>query len=489
MSAKAVKPMDEAAGGTVVWSVSAKPVSVHLNLEVVRGIEALLAAAPREFGRAVEAGGILLGRARQAAPDYWLVAVESFEAVEIEYVRGASWTLSNEDKKRLAASLRRHAKPGRDALAPVGWFRTHSRPGLFLDQHDFELFQQFFPDPSQVALVIRPEEEAPPVAGFFLWENGEIHRRSSYSTFPFRASALAPLAMRALPAPAASVVSVAAAHGAAAAPKPPRAAPSKRPLRNAPGYSLAWRKAVLWAPVAAGLAAAILWNPAPLANPQRNRVRTPAPPPEQSTRAVFPENEPAPPPVVVEPPPAAPKKAAAQRPSRVVRRELGALPPRREAPNPRLVTEAPPLAVANPVTVPGAASLRLELAPYLASATVEPARVSGIRRAVGSIPGLGFLKKKNKKPDFVAARPIHQVRPASPGHLAEEVPVRVKLLVSESGDVVSAELMGRRVNPELGSLAVDAAKRWKFAPAKEADAPVETEVVVQFRFGPGAGDL
>jgi len=66
----------------------------------------------------------------------------------------------------------------------VGFFRTHVRPGLFLDEHDFRTVQEFFADPNQVVLLVRPEPAGSLVAGFFFWEAGDMERSKSYRPFP-----------------------------------------------------------------------------------------------------------------------------------------------------------------------------------------------------------------------------------------------------------------------------------------------------------------
>ena len=71
-----------------------------------------------------------------------------------EHWRGASWTLSPKDRLKLGERLRRRQWPA--PLEPVGCFRSHTRPGLYLDQDDFGVFSQFFSDPNQVFLLVRP---------------------------------------------------------------------------------------------------------------------------------------------------------------------------------------------------------------------------------------------------------------------------------------------------------------------------------------------
>jgi TonB family protein len=172
----------------------------------------------------------------------------------------------------------------------------------------------------------------------------------------------------------------------------------------------------------------------------------------------------------------------------------------REVPKPARPVELPPpreaARTAPRMEMPAAPELtavaRLDRPPLvperklLAETAVEPAKPSAIRRAVGSIPGFGFLKRRKK--DFIAPRAIRQVRPTVPGLVADNDPVRVKVLVDEQGKVADAELVTRKSDPKLAALAIEAAREWQFKPATVNEKPVETELILQFRFPAGAND-
>jgi hypothetical protein len=64
-------------------------------------------------------------------------------------------------------------------------YRSHTRLGLYLDQDDQALIQNYFPGPNQVYLLVRPHASKTSVGGFFFWEEGTIHRQSTYLEFPF----------------------------------------------------------------------------------------------------------------------------------------------------------------------------------------------------------------------------------------------------------------------------------------------------------------
>jgi hypothetical protein len=83
---------------------------------------------------------------------------------------------------------------------PVGWYHSHTRSEIFLSETDQDIHQRFFPEPWQVALVLKPHTFEPTRGGFFFREaDGSIRGAASYREF-----ILDPLPMRPVPAPDAS---------------------------------------------------------------------------------------------------------------------------------------------------------------------------------------------------------------------------------------------------------------------------------------------
>ena len=161
-----------------VWEDPGDSIMVQITLDVVgrlgEAVQQSLGAGPR----GAEIGGILLGRSLSGPGR--MVQIEDFELVPCQHLRGASYTLAPKDRESLSAQLARR-KPGQ----VVGYFRSHTRPGLYLDQDDFAIVSRYFSDPSDVALVVRPSMDGPAVGGFFFWEEGDINRRAPYREFPF----------------------------------------------------------------------------------------------------------------------------------------------------------------------------------------------------------------------------------------------------------------------------------------------------------------
>ncbi len=173
------------------WEVKGSPVAVELSLSLIDRLKAVVQQSasipePTEIPRGREIGGILLGSKR----DDHTITVSDFELLPCEHRRGASYELSATDRTKLGDRLEKLGKKTRDQKLPVGFFRSHTRSGLYLDQSDHALLKQYFSEPWQVTLVVRPSQEGSPVAGLFFWENGEMDRHRSYLPFPFDSNLL-----------------------------------------------------------------------------------------------------------------------------------------------------------------------------------------------------------------------------------------------------------------------------------------------------------
>jgi TonB family protein len=157
---------------------------VHLGLDVVRRLRDAIDQAMRAADQDAEIGGLLLGEAERH--DAALVTVDDFELFPSAHARGPSYTLAASERAALRKRVRQRAESaGRHA---VGWFRTHKRAGLYMDQYDHTLMSELFSAPDEMALLIAPGPESK--AGFFFWEDGDIRRQAPYATFPFDDAAL-----------------------------------------------------------------------------------------------------------------------------------------------------------------------------------------------------------------------------------------------------------------------------------------------------------
>jgi len=501
-----------ASSGFEIWSVPGKPVSVHLRTSIAGRVRQL---ANESSGSAWETGGVLWGRVRDAGDDHFVVSIEQADILECDHSRGEVWALSDADRKE----LRKRLKQKNGDLRPVGFWRSHRRPGLYLDKRDFDLMREFFAEPWCVALCASPSGKA----GYFLWEEGEIHRTSSYREFelpqiaqpveaPRRkqpidrtrwaiAAGIALLALtlflsRSTTRSVETPFNMLSMH---AETKPGTVRlkwnPKSKVLDGAKGVTL-WiadgvdesrleltpdqvRSGVLdYRPINADVNFRIQVGPFSeslriIRNQQQiAAVTTPSQPATVAPTAVPSPLEPVPP---VKPerkskrskhPAEQPADPVSETPVRDLpvqrSREVDAPPPPQLALGPTRL-DRPPI----PNRVPELPKV---------TATVENPRVSPLKKAFGwmRIPGT------NRK-DFIPPKAVKQVQPHV--YSKEAASVAVRVAIDDRGNVWDADLLTKDIDGQLGLSALEAAKRWRFEPARVEDKPVGSNMVVRFHFG------
>lgn len=91
---------------------------------------------------------------------------------------------------------------------------------------------------------------------------------------------------------------------------------------------------------------------------------------------------------------------------------------------------------------------------------------------------------------YETAVPIREISPTVPtdlnSSLSEPISIEVQVEIDTAGKVVSAAPIGNltAVQKLLASRAVDAARLWRFEPARKNGDPVESESLLKFDFGP-----
>jgi proteasome lid subunit RPN8/RPN11 len=126
----------------------------------------------------LEIGGVLYGKRMEG----WLL-ITDFRKIETEYLTGPSFDLSEDDRTSLR-NLLAETQFEDPQVIPVGWFHSHTRSGIYLSEKDLELYREFFPEPWQVALVLRPERLGPVQGGyFFRAADGQVKADSSVLEF------------------------------------------------------------------------------------------------------------------------------------------------------------------------------------------------------------------------------------------------------------------------------------------------------------------
>src|SRR5215471_8242309 len=167
----------------ITWETTGKPVSVRLSGDVVwrlgLAVREGFKALPR---RGLETGGLLIGSVRNSG-GRMVVDVHDFEAIDSEHAFGPSYILSDPDRRLLQARILAHQRSGA-SRSIVGFYRSHTRPEYAITSDDQTLFASYFVKPSDVFLLIKSNEGAPPTGGFLIREGGRIVANTPYADFP-----------------------------------------------------------------------------------------------------------------------------------------------------------------------------------------------------------------------------------------------------------------------------------------------------------------
>ena len=161
------------AAGCALRITYSRPVMEELSLAASDGFNRLAKGG-------VEIGGVLFG-----VRDSDALKILTYRALACEYAFGPSFTLSDNDRRVLRDLL---TSPSTDSslsgMQPVGWYHSHTRSDVLLSEEDLQLFQQYFPEAWQIALVLRPHRFGPVRAGFFFREpDGSVQAAASCHEF------------------------------------------------------------------------------------------------------------------------------------------------------------------------------------------------------------------------------------------------------------------------------------------------------------------
>lgn len=164
------------------WNPYDSPISVHMHLDAVDGIAHDVAegfeSLPR---RGLEVGGLLLGRVETGEkPTVW---IERYQRIPCEHKFGPQFLLDDADKAGLEKAASAILAGGE--LAVVGLYRSHTRDGFHLDPPDFDLIRSYFSDVSDLILLIKPEGPTDIVARFYVHDSN-AGARGAGEPFPFR---------------------------------------------------------------------------------------------------------------------------------------------------------------------------------------------------------------------------------------------------------------------------------------------------------------
>ena len=172
-------------GAQLVWEAPQCPFTIEYSARVLDDIRLAVVDAFFSLPRGgAEIGGILLGRHEPGR-----VTISSYQPIECEHATGPSFTLSRNDEAKLREQLESLGS------AVVGWYHSHTRSELFLSDADLDICKRFFPEPWQIAIVMKPHTFQPMRMGVFFQESdGTIQASAPYSEM-----LLEPLPIRPVP--------------------------------------------------------------------------------------------------------------------------------------------------------------------------------------------------------------------------------------------------------------------------------------------------
>jgi len=159
--------------------------------------------------------------------------------------------------------------------------------------------------------------------------------------------------------------------------------------------------------------------------------------------------------------------------------------PQTATPNPlppiQTAVSLPPTIATPPAIAPGPQQL-------VSVVSLEPAEPGFLARGINRIPVVNLLQRRKFRSGdkFLPPVPARQVKPKLPIDWARDnghpPPVDVKVWIDKTGQVTRAELLSESPEPDIADLAANAALKWTFEPARVADRPVSSEMVMHFRF-------
>jgi hypothetical protein len=173
--------------GFLIWKAPGKAPSVKIGHDV---IERMTVDIMRGFGvtrrRGTEVGGILLGKISGAEEP--LVLIYDYETIPCEYSQGPSYLLSERDLHAFRHAVSQWGKEISPDQYVVGYFRSHTRDGLQLEEADVKVFHQHLKDPLAIALVVKPFATRAAEAAFFLQAGGRLQNKPTLPEFQFTRS-------------------------------------------------------------------------------------------------------------------------------------------------------------------------------------------------------------------------------------------------------------------------------------------------------------
>ena len=182
-----IAPKQPSVSSFYTWTFPGAPVCVHLDFSVVDGLGRQVRRT-FDLGGSSEIGGLLLGSVCSHGS---IVEIKDFEPLQCRGRPDQRFVLAGSERGQLEKKLAAHKSAHDGALEVVGYYRSHMGQGLSLREQDLSLAQEYFGDPANVFLLIKPSSDGTLSGGFFFWDNGRIDSEFTFLEFSFDADQLA----------------------------------------------------------------------------------------------------------------------------------------------------------------------------------------------------------------------------------------------------------------------------------------------------------
>ncbi len=163
------------------WTTPRNTLSIEYSLPAIEQIGELAIEGREKLARTgAEIGGVLYGTREEKR-----IRILAMRPLVCEYANGPTFTLSDRDRLKLQDLLQvMDREPELAKLVPLGFFVSHAAGDLALTPNDLFLYDEYFPEWWQLALVVRPDKSGAVDAGFFVREkDGTVRTTKSYREF------------------------------------------------------------------------------------------------------------------------------------------------------------------------------------------------------------------------------------------------------------------------------------------------------------------
>ncbi len=476
-AAYAREPMET---GYFIWKPEGSAVAIEVHPDVMDGI-----ARDISESAGTEVGGLLLGTviSHGAETGRALVRIDRFHRVPCAHAAGPEYILDEGDLEGLERTAAAVLDGGE--LTAVGLYRSHLRLGLEIEPSDSELIDRYFHEPFDLILLIKPEADGDMSGSFSVYGADSLMRQVG-GAFPYHfrqtpsdANAFTPPTLRSR-----RLVPDFVPETVKPAEYRITGEPEAGPREPGPDLETPRANWTKWWPLPASLlvAGASLWL---LLSPTPGRIGTsPAAPAVSKTEVARPLGL------------FAAKTGDAWRvswnPNATALRDARSVQLFVREGDEQTRIDLPPQALASGAyeykPLANDVMFRLEVTDKAGHVSAESFRFE--REIPPPAPATGTPPPAvQKAPKATAPRATHKVPPTIPdsvrSRITGTVVVEVRVRIDSRGRVVSATPLGKRrggLDSYLAGRAVEAARMWRFDPARENGKPTTGEQTIRFTF-------